>query len=236
MNRETADSCALSYTAGFVDTCVFVGLFGLFTAHVTGNFVLVGAEIVHRGGGDVLAKLLALPAFVFAVVATVKARDVLRRAGWHSVAWLLCVESLLLVLAIVTILVHGRPQEADDARAIAAGILAAAAMGMQNALMRIELPHLPSTTVMTVNVTQATIDAVVLLERSGDSPREQQLRAETRRRFSRMWPPILAFTAGAASGAAGFAWAGMESLAVPALLCLLLAAHFSRQPISPAGR
>ena len=56
--NETADACALSFTAGFVDTCVFVGLFGLFTAHVTGNFVLVGAELVHRGG-DILPKLLA---------------------------------------------------------------------------------------------------------------------------------------------------------------------------------
>jgi len=33
-----------------VDTAVFVGLFGLFTAHVTGNFVLIGSELVHASG------------------------------------------------------------------------------------------------------------------------------------------------------------------------------------------
>jgi len=39
----------------------------------------------------------------------------------------------------------------------------------------------------------------------------------------------VAFTLGAATGAAGFAWWGLFALAVPAVLCFLLAAHFSRQ-------
>jgi uncharacterized membrane protein YoaK (UPF0700 family) len=34
----------LSFVAAFVDTCGFVALFSLFTAHVTGNFVLIGAQ------------------------------------------------------------------------------------------------------------------------------------------------------------------------------------------------
>ena len=43
-------STVLSFIAGYVDTAVFIGLFGLFTAHVTGNFVLIGSELVHRSG------------------------------------------------------------------------------------------------------------------------------------------------------------------------------------------
>src|SRR3954463_1939312 len=64
-------SSVLSFIAGYVDTAVFIGLFGLFTAHVTGNFVLIGSQLVHRTG-EVWPKLLAFPAFILGVAATVK--------------------------------------------------------------------------------------------------------------------------------------------------------------------
>jgi len=35
----------LSFDGGFVDTAGFLGLQGLFTAHVTGNFVTLGAAL-----------------------------------------------------------------------------------------------------------------------------------------------------------------------------------------------
>src|SRR5258708_2806840 len=73
----------LSFVAGFVDTFGFIALFGLFTAHVTGNFVLIGAAIVSPGPG-VVAKLLALPVFM-AVVALicliVRAHEALSRSA-----------------------------------------------------------------------------------------------------------------------------------------------------------
>src|SRR3982074_592075 len=56
----------LSFTAGFVDTAGFLGLQGLFTAHVTGNFVTLGATLVS-GTQGVIAKLLALPEFIVVI-------------------------------------------------------------------------------------------------------------------------------------------------------------------------
>jgi len=49
-----------SVLAGYVDTLSFVALFGLFTVHVTGNFVLIGAEAAGYGQG-VFMKPMASP-------------------------------------------------------------------------------------------------------------------------------------------------------------------------------
>lgn len=57
----------MSLNGGFVDTAGFLALHGLFTAHVTGNFVTIGAALVH-GTSGALTKLLALPVFCVVVV------------------------------------------------------------------------------------------------------------------------------------------------------------------------
>jgi uncharacterized membrane protein YoaK (UPF0700 family) len=217
---ETANSCALSFIAGFVDTCVFVALFGLFTAHVTGNFVLIGAELVHHTG-DVMLKLLVLPVFVLAIAAAVKAAEAMERRGRQRVAPFLYAEAVLLLFASGA--AFHAPQHADDPSALVAGIFAAAAMGLQNALMRLELASLPSTTVMTMNVTQSAIDVVTMLGRNVDPRTDAARRDEARKRFARMWPQIVSFTAGAAAGAGGYALAGLAALLVPAVLCVIVA-------------
>ena len=214
---ERAKTCALSFTAAYVDTAVFIGLYGLFTAHVTGNFVLIGSELVHASG-EVWPKLLAFPAFIAAVAVAVKVTEALERRRRTPVPMLLYVEAALLAAAVAVVAAR-HPVHAAEGSALAGGMLAAAAMGMQNAMMRLELAALPSTTVMTVNVTQSVIDIVTLLSRV-DAARHE----EARRRFSRMWPPLVAFTAGAACGALGYALVGFAALLVPSALSLALGA------------
>jgi uncharacterized membrane protein YoaK (UPF0700 family) len=51
-----------SFVGGFVDVVGFIALFGLFTAHVTGNFIMLGLEMVHATK-FAIAKLLAVPIF-----------------------------------------------------------------------------------------------------------------------------------------------------------------------------
>jgi len=196
-------SALLALAAAYVDTCGFIGLFGLFTAHVTGNFVLIGAELVSRHDA-ILTKLLALPVFLASVLLTAQAEVLLQRRGRAAVAWLLGVEAMLIGAAALTALRLPVPGHADDASTMTIGFVLIAAMGVQNALMRTGLAGPVQTTVMTGNVTQMAIDLLARATGRAD--------ATTRARMANAWPAILAFAVGSALGAAGYAWLGFACL------------------------
>lgn len=67
MTTRSSLPLVLSVNAGFVDTAGFLALHGLFTAHVTGNFVTIGASLV-TGTSGIITKLLALPMFCLVIV------------------------------------------------------------------------------------------------------------------------------------------------------------------------
>jgi len=58
----------LSVIAGMVDLIGFLRL-GIFTAHITGNIVVVGALLVRHNRVHP-AQILAIPVFILAVAAT----------------------------------------------------------------------------------------------------------------------------------------------------------------------
>src|SRR5262245_47754555 len=170
----TAASALLGFTAGYVDTVGFVALFGLFTAHVTGNFVLIGSELVHPSQG-VLLKFLAFPAFILAVAAARLLALASERAGRPVRRTLLLLQIVLLAACM---LCGWRAQPIVDAGApwvLATGMLGAAAMGVQNAAARLAFSELTPTTVMTGNVTQIVLDLVDVLRGTADAAQRQRL-------------------------------------------------------------
>lgn len=66
VDRAVGATATLSFVGGFVDVVGFIALFGLFTAHVTGNFIMLGLEMVHATK-LAIAKLLAVPIFIMMV-------------------------------------------------------------------------------------------------------------------------------------------------------------------------
>src|SRR6516225_6224711 len=88
----------LSFNGGFVDTAGFLALQGLFTAHVTGNFVTIGASVA-LGASGAIAKLIALPVFCVVVVIARLLGQRLASRGLPVVRILLAMMSVLLVIA-----------------------------------------------------------------------------------------------------------------------------------------
>jgi uncharacterized membrane protein YoaK (UPF0700 family) len=209
----------LGFTAGFVDTLGFIALFAFFTAHVTGNFVVLGSALSQPVHG-LIAKLLALPMFMIAVAATRLYGHSLERRGRAAAAPFLILEAVFLVVFMVLGQFAAPITNANSPIAILTALSGTVAMGVQNAASRTVFASLSPTTVMTGNVTQLVIDAVDLIG-GGSEITLNPVRA----RFKRFWPPVVAFAAGAACGALSYKFGGFLGLLVPSALVLALAIH-----------
>jgi uncharacterized membrane protein YoaK (UPF0700 family) len=218
----------LSFNGGFVDTVGFLGLSGLFVAHITGNFVTLGAALV-LGSHGILNKILALPEFVAVIALARLAGGVARRRGWPALRIMLTTEVILLAAFFGLAVTFGPFENADRPLALLTGFAGIAAMALQNALQRVHLASLPPTTLMTGSTTQATIDAVDLLAgtAAGDAP-------AVRTRLSGMAMSVLLFAAGCAAGALLFWLAGFWCLAVPVIVGAIAAAMRLDETVQPA--
>jgi len=218
-----AIAALLSFNGGFVDTAGFLGLQGLFTAHVTGNFVTLGATLV-LGSHGIVGKILALPVFVLVVALARLAGAALRARGLPALGVLLAAKVVLLVVFCVLAVAYGPFPDADSPAALATGCAAIAAMAIQNAVQRVHLGNLPPTTLMTGSTTQATLDAVDLLTGAG-----QEQAAQVRGRFVRVLLSILYFAVGCAAAALLYWRAGFWCLVLPVVVAALAAAIATRQ-------
>lgn len=205
-----ARATLLSLLGGYVDTLGFITLFGLFTAHVTGNLVLLGSELIHPSN-DALMKLLVFPAFVASVAVT--RLLVLRwQATTNALARAFALQLVLLLASSAAAWLAAPITRADAPLVMAAGLLCAAGMGVQNAYHKLLLPGLPASTVMTGNVTQLVIDLV-------DGARGQ---ARPDGASKLLWG-VLAFAAGAFLAALAAPWGLAIGLLPPCALLVWLA-------------
>jgi len=216
---------ALGFFAGYVDTLGFLALFGLFTAHVTGNFILIGAALADPSRSSILLKFLAFPAFI-AGVAAARILVVLveqRQALALRPALLL---ELALLLGFMFFGLAATPVGSEAGPlAMTSGLLGAAAMGAHSAISRLLLGHLAPTSMMTGNVTQIVIDAVDLL-RGADDP-------GLKTRFAKFLWPLLSFAIGCIAAAFGYLWFGFAALALPVLILVGLLVAERPQAASP---
>jgi len=205
----------LSLNAGYVDTAGFLALQGLFTAHVTGNFVTLGASLVLGLSGAV-AKLLALPVFCLVVIATRLVSSALLRRSLPALRILLLVKAALLVLGAVLAIRFGPFANGDAWQAVLTGMVLVAAMSIQNAVHRIHLGSAPPSTLMTGTTTQIMIDLADMMQRPRAEGSEKP-----GSRLLRMSGNIAVFAFGCASAALLYARFGVECFVVPPVLALI---------------
>jgi uncharacterized membrane protein YoaK (UPF0700 family) len=205
----------LSLTAGSVDVIVFLGLGGLFTAHITGNLVILAAHIV-TGGVAQWAAILSVPVFMLALCLARLLAGGFEAIGLDSLRPLLLLQFLFLAGFLVICAAAGPGIDPNAATATFAGMLGVSAMAVQNALVQVSLPRAPATAVLTTNIARFTTDVgTILLDARGAEA------AAARKRIDRIWPSIVGFVTGCAVGAACEARFGLWSLALPAGLALL---------------
>jgi uncharacterized membrane protein YoaK (UPF0700 family) len=202
----------LSLNAGFVDTAGFLALQGLFTAHVTGNFVTLGASLVLGTTGAV-AKLLALPVFCVVVIATRLLSSALLQAKHPALTIILSLKVALLVAGAVLAIHFGPFHNGDAWQAVLTGMVLVAAMAIQNAAHRIHLGSAPPSTLMTGTTTQIMIDLADMLQ----APRGEDA-GHPGARLLGMSTNVAVFAAGCAAAALLYAKVGVWCFVVPPVI------------------
>lgn len=204
----------LSLNAGFVDTAGFLALQGLFTAHVTGNFVTLGASLA-LGTSGAIAKLLALPVFCAVVIAARLFGTLLSNRAMRAFEILLGIKVLLLIGGAALAIRFGPFHDGDSREAILTGMVLVAAMAIQNAVHRVHLGRVPPSTLMTGTTTQIMLDlADRIYARTGET-------AQPTSRLARMSTNIVVFAIGCGAAALLFMRLSVWCFVVPPVLAVV---------------
>ena len=165
----------LSVIAGMVDLIGFLTLGKIFTAHITGNLVVIAAVLVY-GERLNLALALAIPAFMFAVAAIWLLVRASTRHGPSLARLLLLIQFLLLTGALSITVVTRASVNPHGLITVFVVMIAVSAMACQYVLFRVALPRALSTAVMTGNLTNTVLSLLDTL-----SPTQPLMKGATER-------------------------------------------------------
>ena len=203
----------LSMTAGAVDVIGFLAL-GVFTAHITGNLVILAAHYVTGRFGEI-GPILSVP--VFMVILSVVTLAFVAIPAQIARRTLLILQAVLLLAFLGFGVSFGPFPDTDSSMAVFVGMLGVAAMAIQNAVVRLALHGSPSTAVMTTNTAQFAVDVARLIRDRG----QQAAFARLRHRAKLTMASILGFVLGLVLAAILEVTFGLWSLSFPLGLATL---------------
>lgn len=200
----------LSVIAGMVDVIGFLS-FGIFTAHVTGNIVVIGALMVRHNRVNP-AQILAIPVFMLAVAVTWVIAKASGRRGTALIRPLLVTQFLLIACLLIFSAITKPSAEPHGVMAMIAAMIAVSAMACQFAFLRLTVPVAPSTAVMTGNLTNAVLGLVDL------SSRTKPLLESDGRRLTGALHLLIGFFVGCVLATAALMYLGDWAWSLPAAL------------------
>jgi uncharacterized membrane protein YoaK (UPF0700 family) len=206
----------LSMIAGMVDVIGFLS-FGIFTAHITGNVVVIGALIVRRTRVNP-SQILAIPIFILAVAGTWLIAKASGKRAAKLMRLLLLIQFLLIACLLIFSVITKPSANPHGLMATIAAMIAVTSMGCQFALLRVTLPVAPSTAVMTGNLTNAVL---ALLDTSS---RTQPLMTNDSTRLKSALRLLIGFFFGCVTAAAAVMYFGDWAWSLPALLAAVAVA------------
>jgi len=200
----------LTMIAGYCDTVTFVSADAVFSAHVTGNFIVFAYQLVKGSDVHAWVKLLTFPVFILAVITG--GRIAYRVANHYTI--LFC-EGLLLLLGGGIVAILSYAGIFTEWMMYAVAMVAVFAMGLQNAFGKLyaKETHGP-TTMMTGNVTQASLDVGNLIKNGFND-------ADALTSLKKQLVTILGFLTGCFLGAFAGKQFGLVTLALPGLAMII---------------
>ena len=243
-------SLLLTAVAAFTDSATFVGADKLFSAHVTGNFIVLAYDIIHGADANEWSKLLAFPVFFGAVMVAGRIAnrssgavlgegqaDALAGRGGVGVGRgaegsggravsdggdrLLRIEGVLLLLAGLAAVGMWWGHFSQVWLLVLVSMTIVVAMAFQNAFGRLYVKRVYGpTTVMTGNVTSAALDIAALLL---DRKAHPEKIVPLRHNLAM----ILVFLLGCFAGASCAYFLGLAAVIAPGMFVLLFLARTS---------
>jgi uncharacterized membrane protein YoaK (UPF0700 family) len=201
-NHTGKVTLVLAAVAGYCDTATFVAGDNIFSAHVTGNFITFAYQIVTGSNINTWIKLITFPVFIIAVI--IGGRLSLSAANKNKI---LLIEAIILIIAgAMPLIWHFKSNKVFMYTIV---MMVVFALGLQNAYGKLfsKETHGP-TTMMTGNVTQASLDFGSLLAvkfSAGDALTS----------FKKQMTTIMGFLAGCMLGAFAGREYGLAAILLP---------------------
>jgi len=200
-------TAVLAAVAGYCDSVTFIYGNKIFSAHITGNFIVFAFDAIKGADWKSWMKLLTFPVFITSVVT----------AGWvarKTNNWqiLLLIEGILLSVSGLVDYTITKCGILDFQWLYFGVMMIVFAMGFQNTFGKIfNREILVPTTIMTGNVTQASLDASSLL-------RSRTRNQATLTSLKKHLLAVGSFLCGCIAGAVIGKFVGLSAVAVPGLV------------------